>query len=49
VIAPPYAAIVFGGLFVFTMKYSERARDHGAALLLAEGLEYPSVPDAVSG
>jgi hypothetical protein len=48
-IAPPYAAILFGGLFVFTMKYSQRAREQGAALLDELGLEYPSVPDAVSG
>jgi hypothetical protein len=48
-IAPPYAAIFFGGLFVFTMKYSQRARANGEALLVELGLEYPSVPDAVSG
>ena len=48
-VAPPYAAIFFGGLFVFTMKYSQRARTNGEALLIEQGLAYPSVPDAVSG
>jgi hypothetical protein len=48
-IAPPYAVIVFGGLFVFTLRYSRRARERGEALLVELGLEYPSVPEAISG
>jgi hypothetical protein len=48
-IAPPYAGLLFGGLFLYTLKYSQRARANGEALLVEQGLTYPSVPDAVSG
>jgi hypothetical protein len=48
-IAPPFAALYFGALFVFTLRYSQRARRRGEALLIERGLEYPSVPDAVGG
>jgi len=48
-IAPPFAAVVFGGLFVVTLRYSQRARADGEALLVEQGLAYPSVPDAISG
>lgn len=49
IIAGVIAAAMFGGLFVFTMNYSQRARADGEALLVELGLEYPSVPGAVSG
>lgn len=35
---------VFGGLFVFTLAYSRRARRLGDAILVEEGLTFPSVP-----
>lgn len=52
-VAPVVAGLVFGGLFVFTSRYSKRARVQGEAILLEQGLTYPSVPavvgDAISG
>lgn len=42
--SPVLAAVVFGGLFVFTIRYSARARRLGEAQLEAEGVSYPSVP-----
>lgn len=49
VVAGVIAGAVFGGLFIFSMKCSQRARSDGEALLIEQGLAYPSVPDAVSG
>lgn len=42
--SPVLAAVVIGGLFVFTVWFSRRARRIGEEMFAAEGLEYPSVP-----
>lgn len=42
-VSPVITAVCVGGLFAFTVRYSNRARARGAALL-AEGEAYPSVP-----
>jgi hypothetical protein len=36
-------AVFFGGLFVFTLRYSKLARTRGEALLAESGVNYPSV------
>jgi intracellular septation protein A len=43
VLAPIWAAISFGGLFVFTSRYSRKAREEGEANLAEQGLAFPSV------
>jgi hypothetical protein len=43
VLAPIWSAISFGSLFVFTTKYSRKAREEGEANLVAQGLTFPSV------
>ncbi|MBV9870957.1 MAG: hypothetical protein JO214_10090 [Frankiaceae bacterium] len=43
VLAPVWAAISFGSLFVFTTKYSRKARAEGEANLAEQGLAFPSV------
>lgn len=43
VVAPIWAAIAFGSLFGFTIRYSRKARAEGEAELRAQGLAYPSV------
>jgi hypothetical protein len=42
-VSPIISAVCLGGLFAFTVRYSNRARRLGAALL-EEGQAYPSVP-----
>lgn len=41
--SPILGATMIGGLFVFTVRFSRRARRQGEALYAAEGLEFPSV------
>jgi hypothetical protein len=43
-VSPVLAAICFGGMFVFTLRYSKLARKRGEELLADTGLNYPSVP-----
>jgi len=47
-VSPVLAAICFGGMFAFTLRYSKRARERGEALLAGTGLNYPSVPTSVT-
>jgi hypothetical protein len=42
-VSPAVSAVCLGGMFLFTVRYAERARARGAALL-EEGQAYPSVP-----
>jgi hypothetical protein len=42
-VSPIISAVCIGTMFIFTVRYSNRARARGAALL-AEGQTYPSVP-----
>lgn len=43
-VTPAIAAVVFGGLFAFTVVWSRRARRLGEATLTELGLAFPSVP-----
>ena len=43
-VSPVIGAVFFGGLFVFTLRYSRVARARGEALLADTGLNYPAVP-----
>ena len=47
-VSPVLAAICFGGMFAFTLRYSKRARERGEALLAGTGLNYPSVPTSAT-
>lgn len=47
-VSPVLAAICFGGMFVFTVRYSKLARTRGEALLADTGLNYPSVPSSAT-
>ena len=49
-VSPVIGALFFGGLFVFTLRYSKLARERGEALLAETGVNYPSVasPDTSS-
>lgn len=42
-VSPCISGVCLGGMFLFTVRYANRARAHGAALL-EEGQSYPSVP-----
>lgn len=42
-VAPVWAAAVIGGMFVFTVRYSKRARRLAEAEYTDTGIEYPSV------
>jgi hypothetical protein len=42
-VSPVISAVCIGAMFIFTVRYSNRARAQGVALL-AEGQTYPSVP-----
>ena len=48
-VAPVWAAAVIGGMFVFTMWYSKRARRLAEGALTGSGIEYPSVQLAPAG
>lgn len=43
-VSPVVAAVTFGGLFVFTVRYTRRRREQSSALLEELGLTFPSVP-----
>jgi hypothetical protein len=43
-VSPVIGGVFFGGLFVFTLRYSKVARQRGEALLAEAGLGYPMVP-----
>lgn len=47
-VSPVLAAICFGGMFAFTVRYSKLARSRGEGLLAGTGLNYPSVPTSAS-
>jgi hypothetical protein len=47
-VSPVLGAACFGGMFVFTLRYSKLARRRGEALLADSGLNYPSVPSSAS-
>lgn len=42
-VAPVWAAAAIGGMFVFTVRYSKRARRLAEAQYAAAGIQYPSV------
>lgn len=44
-VSPVLAFVVFGGLFVFTLRYTAWARRHRASELAEPGVELPSVVD----
>ena len=47
-VSPVVGGVFFGGLFVFTLRYSKLARTRGAALLAETGVNYPSVPSSAT-
>ncbi|HET6874872.1 MAG TPA: VC0807 family protein [Acidimicrobiales bacterium] len=47
--SPVLAAVVFGGLFVFTLWFSKRARRIGEELFQDQGIVFPSVPLELDG
>lgn len=42
-LSPVLAAVCFGAMFAFTLRYSKVARERGEALLADSGLSYPGV------
>jgi hypothetical protein len=42
-VSPVWAGVCFGALFVFTIRYSKRARARGEEMLADSGVTYPSV------
>jgi len=42
-VSPVLGGCFFGGLFIFTLRYSKYARKRGEELLADTGIEYPSV------
>jgi hypothetical protein len=47
-VSPVIGAVFFGGLFVFTLRYSKVARQRGEVLLAGTGVSYPAVPSSLS-
>jgi hypothetical protein len=47
-VSPALAAVCFGAMFVFTLRYSKLARQRGEALLADTGISYPSVPTSIA-
>ena len=47
-VSPVIGAVFFGGLFVFTLRYSKLARSRGEALLAETGVNYPSVSSSAA-
>jgi len=47
-VSPVIGAVFFGGLFVFTLRYSKLARTRGEALLAETGVNYPSVSSSAA-
>ena len=47
-VSPVVGGVFFGGLFIFTLRYSKIARARGEALLAETGLRYPAVPTSAT-
>ena len=47
-VSPVIGGVFFGGLFIFTLRYSKQARIRGEALLAGTGVNYPSVTSSAT-
>ena len=47
-VSPVIGAVFFGGLFIFTLRYSKLARQRGEELLAGTGVSYPAIPSSAT-